>query len=286
VILSLARVARLMPVVRRWVAAVALGPGVAALLIPGLHPVPADGAAPVVAGAVGLAAGERFDHGEWDALLRAHVHHGLVDYEGFLADRGRLDAYLARVAAADIRDWPEPELKAFWINAYNAIMIGSVLDAWPVDSVLHIHRILGLVPTGGVFRERHTVARLPRSLDDLEHHILRARYQDPRIHAALNCASMSCPVLQPWAYEGSRLNDQLDTVMREFVLDPERNRLDHRPPQLSSIFSWYGEDFEAAAGSVWAYVLEWVTPQRRASLPAQANPGFLSYDWSLNTAPQ
>jgi hypothetical protein len=171
---------------------------------------------------------------------------------------------------------------AFWLNAYNALMVDAVLDAWPVGSVLDIGRILGLVPTGSVFRVPRRVAGAERSLDDIEHRILRERFADARIHAAVNCASRSCPALPDRAFTGSDLDERLDAVMLAFLLDGRRNRLAADPPMLSSIFRWYAEDFEEEAGSVWAWVWRFLPPELSRELPVIADPGFLSYDWALN----
>jgi hypothetical protein len=224
------------------------------------------------------------DHAPWDALLRAHVREGLVDYPGMMRDRGRLDAYLSVLADADLRGWSEDERKAFWINAYNARMVAIVLDHWPIESVLDIGKI-AVVPTLQAFRSRYRVAGADRSLDDIEHRILRVHYPDARIHAAVNCASISCPLLAGEAYEAGRLDAQLDRAMDRWLADPLRNRVLDTPPRLSKIFDWYGKDFENEAGSVWAYVLGRMDASVRSRLPRDASPEFLDYDWSLNQAP-
>ena len=228
------------------------------------------------------APGGVFDHSLWDGLLGEHVHEDRVDYEGLLADRERLDDYLESLAAADPDTLGREEQLAFWIDAYNALMVDAVLDAWPVGSVLDIGRILGVVPTGGVFREPRRVAGQDLSLDDIEHRILRERFGDARTHAALNCASRSCPALPDRAFTGADLDARLDAAMLSFLLDGKRNRLGADPPMLSSIFRWYRADFEAEAGSVWEWVRRFLPPEIARELPEEADPGFLSYDWALN----
>ncbi|NNF06117.1 MAG: DUF547 domain-containing protein [Candidatus Eisenbacteria bacterium] len=222
-----------------------------------------------------------FSHEAWDALLKRHVNDGHVDYEGFLADRKALQVYLDALAKADPYDWTRNEQMAFWINAYNAVMIDAVLEAWPTEGVLKIGRLLGFIPTAGVFRQKHQVAGTERSLDDIEHRILRPRYEDARIHAAINCASVSCPKLQSFAFTAKALDEQLDAAMIEFVNDPARNQLFSRPPKLSRIFKWFREDFERE-GDVWSYVTEWVDPASRQKIDPQAKPKFLKYNWDLN----
>jgi hypothetical protein len=222
-----------------------------------------------------------FDSSDWNDLLRAHVVEGHVDYEGLMGDRARLHDFLAEVAAADTTGWSRCEQMAFFINAYNAVMVEAVLDHWPLESVLDIGRVLG-IPTLAVFRAKHPVAGASLSLNDIEHGILRERFRDPRIHAALVCASISCPVLASRAYRADRLDAQLDFAMRGFLEDPRRNRLTDQPPRLSRIFKWYGDDFRATSGTVWAYVLQNVGSGVRSVLPASAEVKYLPYDWGLN----
>jgi hypothetical protein len=222
-----------------------------------------------------------FDSSGWDDLLRAYVVEGHVDYEGLMGERERLRDYLAEVARADTSGWPRSEQMAFWINAYNAVMVEAVLAHWPLESVLDIGRVLG-IPTWAVFRAEHLVAGTRLSLNDIEHGILRERFRDPRLHAALVCASISCPVLASRAYRADRLDAQLDFAMEGFLEDPGRNRLTGQPPRLSRIFKWYGDDFRAASGTVWAYVRENVSPGVRSVLPPTAEVEFLPYDWGLN----
>jgi hypothetical protein len=230
---------------------------------------------------VSSVAADGLDSSGWDELLRAHVAEGHVDYEGMMGDRAGLRGYLAGVATADTSGWTRSEQMAFWINAYNALMVEAVLDHWPLESVLDIGRFLG-IPTLAVFREKHPVAGTELSLDDIEHRILRERFRDPRIHAALVCASISCPILASRAYRAERLDAQLDSAMRGFLEDPGRNRPTSRPPRLSRIFRWYGDDFRAASGTVWAYVRENLSPEVRSVLPPSAEVEFLPYDWGLN----
>lgn len=246
--------------------------------------IPAVSAAEMSAAAVDsgtVAAG--FDHGPWDRLLRDHVRMGRVDYVGLLRDRSTLDVYLARVGQADPAAWPPDERKAFWINVYNARMVASVLDHWPLESVLDVGRIpiLG-IPTLRIFREKHDIAGTGRSLDDIEHGILRAEFADPRIHAALVCASRSCPALPSGAFAPARLDAQLDAAMRGFLQDERRNRIFEKPPRLSKIFDWYADDFRIGDGTVWDYVRGWLDDSQRRRYPEKTDVEYLSYDWSLN----
>ena len=162
-------------------------------------------------------------------------------------------------------------------------MIATVLDNWPIESVLDIGRII-VVPTLKAFREKHRIAGADRSLDAIEHKILRMHFNDVRIHAALVCASISCPVLAPEAYRPESLDDQLDRAMDRFLRDPSRNRIFDDPPRLSKIFDWYEDDFESDGG-VWAYVLGRLDATERARVKTVGKLEFMDYDWSLNRGP-
>lgn len=228
------------------------------------------------------------EHAAWAELLGRYVSGGLVDYRALKRDGlPALEAYLQgleSVERAELESWPRADQLAFWIDAYNAYTVKLVLEHHPVRSI----RSIGLF-AGAAFRrrfiplERAAGARL--SLDDIEHHILRERFEDPRVHFALVCASRGCPVLRADAYRGPELEAQLDDAARTFLRDPTRNRYDPaaRTLFLSSIFKWFRRDFEAAAGSLPAFVARYADPATaRALRGPDVKVAFLDYDWSLN----
>lgn len=219
-----------------------------------------------------------FSHRVFDELLRAHVRDGRVNYPGIQSD-ARLTTYLRQLDRVDPNALPTREDRlAFWINAYNAFAIKGILDH--------------LSPVTLWGRYRYFLARDYRvggrtiNLYDLERKLLIPDFREPRVHFAIVCASASCPKLQPWAYRGEHLNDQLDRVAREFINDPTRNRFDRRRKvvSLSMIFQWFREDFEAQAGSLPAYVARYVNDANLANdlTGAPYAVEFLEYDWSLN----
>jgi uncharacterized protein DUF547 len=250
----------------------------------------------VVAAAPG---GERVPgglHRDWDDLLRRYVRGGLVDYDGFERDRAVLARYLGALAPVPDTRSPSEEI-AFWINAYNAATVDLVVR----ERLGRGGRLRSIrdIPAPWT-RPRWRIAGRDRTLDEIEHEILRKRFREPRVHFALVCASRSCPALRPAAYEGAFLDAQLDSAARAFVLDPSRNRA--RPEagrvRLSKIFDWYAKDFVGASrdstlerlhgrerGAVLAFVARHLPEADAAALQA---PGlrveFLSYDWTLNSA--
>lgn len=222
-------------------------------------------------------------------MLSRYVREGSVDYAG-LARSGRadLDAYLHQLAnacASQKASWPRDEKLAYWLNAYNAFTIQLILDHYPTGSI----RSIGLLP-GAAFRTS-LIDLAPfwsekLSLNDIESGVLREQLHEPRIHFAIVCASKSCPILQSSAYRASAIDAQLDEAARRFIQDPSRNRYDaaNNTLYLSSIFKWFRADFEAAAGTLTAFVARYAEPavHERLARGGDARVEFLDYDWSLN----
>jgi hypothetical protein len=236
--------------------------------------------------------GTKFDHAEYDALLKKHVQGDRVDYAALKAGRAALDAYcrqLAELPAESFAQLPRAEQMAFWINAYNAITLRSIVDAYPIEgSAFSLGPRNSIQQIEDVWKRRHRIASRDLALDDVEHQILRKEWKDPRIHAAVNCASRGCPPLRAEAFTGARLEEQLDDQMRKFVADSSRNRIDvaAKEIELSKIFDWFGEDFGVKEDerallkhlakygpAEWKPLLEGFDPD---------DVEFLDYDWELN----
>lgn len=243
-----------------------------------------------------------FDHSAWDTLLKKHVvpiHDGQatqVDYAGMAADHARLQHYLTATSAvsrATFDGWSQEEQLAFLINSYNAWTVELILTKYPdLESIKEL---------GSLFRSPWKKSFVPllgetRSLDDIEHGLIRGsgRYNDPRVHFAVNCASIGCPALRPEAYVATRLDAQLEDAARHFLSDRSRNRLEGDVLQVSSIFKWYREDFEKGwrgATSLGGFLglyrqplgLDERTAKRLAS--GDIDIEFLDYDWRLNRIP-
>lgn len=239
-----------------------------------------------------------FAHDDWNTLLSKHVNWqrdgvaSSVDYDGFTADRDALSGYLSRLSALSMDRFQalsRPDRLAFLINAYNAFTVELILKQ---DSRPESIRDIGSIFSGPWSQRFFTLLGEERTLDELEHRMIRGNpaLMDPRIHFAVNCASVGCPALRPEAYTGDRLEAQLADSTRRFLSDRRRNRYDADVGVLrvSSIFDWYKEDFEQAAGSLDAYLLQYADA---LSLPASARRDlengdlpirFLDYDWALN----
>lgn len=223
-------------------------------------------------------------HAAWTEILRAHVKDGVVDYSAIRASaRPALTRYLDALASVQRMDgWTRHEKMAFWINAYNAWTVERVLDGWPVKSIKKLDWPRG--PWKKKFI-RLGLREGPVSVDYIEHEVLRARFVDPRVHAALVCASVSCPALLAEAYVGERLSAQLEAQMRAVVRDPTKNRLDAAGGVLwlSKIFDWYSSDFGKDAATVREFVARYL-PADAARVVEERQPEirFLPYDWGLN----
>ena len=221
------------------------------------------------------------DHGSYDKLLRKYVStKGLVNYKGLKANQQELNSYLDMLSKnAPAASWSKAEQMAFWINAYNAYTIRLVLDHYPVSSIKDIGSKIKIpfVTTPWAIKF-FSIGGEKMSLDNIEHGILRKKYNDPRIHFALVCASMSCPSLRPEAYTAAKLASQLDDQARDFVNNPAKNKISAASAQLSKYFDWYKGDWEKNGQSV----EKWVNKYSTTKIDAKTKVSYLDYNWSLN----
>lgn len=242
---------------------------------------------------------QSFDHGHaaWDGLLKKHVRwlpdgkQSQVDYAGFQADRAALGDVLRSMSAvtpAQFDGFTREQQMAFLINAYNAFTVELILTRYP--------DLKSIKDLGSIFRspwknEFFTLLGAKHHLDWIEHEQLRPRYAEPRIHAAVNCASIGCPALRDEAFTATRLEAQLADGMRRFMADRTRNRVRDGKVEVSMIFKWFAEDFEQGHRG-WKRVEDVFAthaadlsddPAVQARLRERALPvAHLDYDWSLN----
>ena len=248
---------------------------------------------------------QTFDHSHaaWTSLLKKHVvlldggKASQVRYAGMLTDHDSLKAYLAQlssVSAGTFDGYSRPQQMAFLINAYNAFTVELILTKYP--------KLESIRDLGNMITKPWDIKNIPLlgttlALDDIEHKNLRAkgRFDDPRIHFALNCASIGCPMLREEAFVAERLEAQLDEQTLRFMSDRSRNRFTASSGKLevSKIFDWYGGDFKQGykgIASLPAFAARYAnqladSPADRERIKAQdASVSFLSYDWKLNDA--
>jgi hypothetical protein len=212
------------------------------------------------------------DHALLDGLLRRHVQGYAVDYAGLAAEEATLDAYLQLLADAPFDALSRDGKLALLINAYNAFTLKLILDHRPLKSIKDI-------PAAERWdAERWTLGGRTVSLTAIEHEELRARFVEPRIHFAINCASVGCPPLRAEAYVPERIDDQLETQTRVIHHDPRWLELDGRTVRLTPLYLWYQSDFEQVAGSPLAFAARY----RSELADGSWSIAWTDYDWSLN----
>jgi len=222
---------------------------------------------------------EAVDHGIYADLLQKYVKNGVVEYAGFKKDEAKLTQYLKILEQTDAEALSRSEQLAFYINAYNANTIKLVLTGYPgIKSI----KDLGTILKSPWKKDFILLDGKRVSLDDIEHGIIRPRFQDPRVHFAVNCASRSCPPLLSEPYRGDILDRQLDSAVRAFINNPERNYLKDDTLYVSKIFDWYGGDFKEG---VVDFVKKYAEGNLKRALDekkARIEIGYVDYDWALN----
>ncbi len=252
----------------------------------------------------GNAVAQGFDHAHkaWDALLKKHVvllsgkHASQVRYAEFARDRGALKAYLGALSAvteAEFQGWPRPQRMALLINAYNAFTVELMLEHYPVKSIKDIGSDLF---NNRWKRKFFRLLGRESYLDQIEHEILRkpGSYDEPRVHFAVNCASIGCPMLREEAFVAERLEAQLEEQAVRFLSDRSRNRVGAQGRlEVSKIFDWFKEDWESGYQGIksreqyfakYAKLLSDDPAQQKRVAEGKAPILFLDYDWSINDA--
>lgn len=210
-------------------------------------------------------------HELWDSLLKEYVSaNGKVNYESLKKNRGSLQKYLDLLATHHPgQGWSKDEQMAYWINAYNAFTIELILRNWPVKSIKDINN-----PWKQKFIK---LGDRIYDLDYLEHKILRAEFNDPRIHFAIVCASYSCPPLRNEAYRADKLDVQLTDQARRFINDPRYNKISTDAIQISQLFHWYRKDFIQKND-----LITYINNYSDVKVSATARISYLEYIWKLN----
>lgn len=244
-------------------------------------------------------------HASFDRLLQRFVdHEGRVNYSALKQDSRDLDQYYHLIATFSPDSHPdlfpsESHKLAYWINAYNATAIKTVLTYYPISSVLDVKppaALFFLSEKSGFFVfQRLTYGGKTTSLYYLGNGVIRERFQEPRIHFALNCAALGCPRLPRQAFSGEDLERQLDQETRKFLSEARNFRIDHsgKTIYMSSIFKWYEDDFlnwyqknySESKASLVNYIALYLTSDKAAELKEHGNQyalRFLPYDWGLN----
>lgn len=258
---------------------------------------------------------QEFDqsYAAYNALLSRYVSEGKVNYKGFIESRSELETFLQSMGAVDpeeLETWSEQEKLAFWINAYNAFTIKAIIDNYPIKRSFSLIGIFyapsnSILQIKGVWDKlQYRVAGRLITLGDIEHEILRKDFNEPRIHMAIVCASISCPDLVNEAYTGDKIEEQLKEASVRFVNNPDKGAFVDKEDgrvKVSRIFKWFGEDFTKNYGkpvrfrdeslvnnSVLNFVSEYLVSDNQKGFKDKGDFkfGYLKYDWNLNDMPE
>lgn len=217
-------------------------------------------------------------HQQWNNLVKKHVNAaGMVNYKGFLADKTALDSYLDLLSkSAPKNSWSDNDQKAFWINAYNAFTVALIIKHYPVKSIKDIAGKIYKINTPWDIKFI-TIGGKKYDLNNIEHSILRKKYDDPRIHFALVCASVSCPKLRNEAYTGAKLEAQLEDAGKTFLNDKSKNNISAGAASLSKYFSWYKGDFTKNGT-----LEDFINKYAQTKINKNTKISYLDYNWNLN----
>jgi hypothetical protein len=227
-------------------------------------------------------------------VLKTYVDSsGRVDYEKLKNERQKLDKFNAAIGSVPSTTYEprtDEEKIAFLINAYNSLTLEAIIDNYPTKSIRDIPGVWD--------RKKFRVIGQEMTLNDIEHQVLRQKFNEPRIHMALVCASIGCPKLRTEPYTGEKLNAQLDEQTRGFLTNPDNFRIDRESKRVyvSSIFKWFGEDFEKSYGkkenfenlngketAFLNFISQYLSPAAGEYLTQGGyQVSYLDYDWSLN----
>jgi len=241
-------------------------------------------------------------HRPLDQILDLNVRDGLVYYRALKSDRGRLDRYVAslNVPAATYGGWAREQQMAFWLNAYNALVLQAVIDHYPIRGVSKAYPSNSIRQVPGVFeRTKHRVAGRSVTLDEIEKTIL-PEFKEPRLYLALGRGAVGSGRLKSEAYSGERLMQQLDDIQTEFVNEQSMLKIDRAAGQVAvtPIISWHEAEFGAAYDkgvsgpfaerspierAIVAFIAPRLLPLERALVNKnEFTLVFQNFDWRLN----
>jgi hypothetical protein len=231
---------------------------------------------------------EAFDFSDWDTLVKKYVSPkavdgvliNAVDYPNLKIDP-LFSGLVSRLNSYPLKSLESEQSKlTFWINVYNILAAKMITDHYPIASIKDAGSLFKSVwkqPAGKVGGKE-------RTLNDIEHEILR-KMNEPRIHSAIVCASVSCPDLRLEAYTIDKLNEQLDDQLEKFLLSREKGmQLDGKKNRvyLSSIFKWFKEDFEGKGGVI-KYISKYVTAEEKKVMNhSKLEVIYMDYNWNIN----
>ncbi len=233
----------------------------------------------------------RIDHSAWQRILETYLS---PDRDGLNrlaygrmteADKRALDRYVGGLTQTPISRFNRAQQLAYWVNLYNALTVKVVLAHYPVDSIRDIDISPGFFADGPWDRKLVKIEGEAVSLNDIEHRILRPIWRDPRIHYAVNCASIGCPNLQATAFTAANSDSLLEAAAREYVNSPRGTLIDGESLTVSKIYAWFQEDFGNSDRNVIKHLARYAKPDLAMALRRITEISGYQYDWSLNDIP-
>ncbi|MEN3323064.1 DUF547 domain-containing protein [Mariniflexile soesokkakense] len=213
---------------------------------------------------------EAFNHARWNKLLQKNVTDtGKVDYKAFKNDSSELIVYIDDLTHnTPNSDWSKNEKLAYWINAYNALTIDLIIRNYPTKSIKDIKNPWD--------QRLWQFGKKWYNLNDIEHKILR-KMDEPRIHFAIVCASVSCPKLSNEAYTSENLEHRLTKATKDFLSDSTRNNISTNSIEVSKIFQWFAKDFKKNGN-----LIDFLNRYSNIQISAKAKINYKGYNWDLN----
>ena len=229
------------------------------------------------------------EHKAWDQMLKDYTSQAngqtFVGYAKWKAKGGpSLDAYLKSLSGVSEKDFSafdSNQKLSFLINAYNAFTVKLILDSFPVKSI----KETGTIFTGPWKKKFFSLLGKEMFLDGIEHDLIRKKFNEPRIHFAVNCASIGCPSLRTSAYTGTKLQEELSQAEKDFFMNPAKFKIVGNKFLVSSILDWYGEDFVKKHGDLKRFLVEralFYKILKNPLKPTEVQLEFPEYDWNLN----
>ena len=206
-----------------------------------------------------------------DAFFKANVTNGKVAYDNIHKDPTQLNELLKIAEGITVNKSDAKNYQAFWINAYNLSVIKGLIDKYPTKSPLD--------HAGFFDKAKHSLAGKTITLNDIEHKLLRAQFNDARFHFVLVCGAVGCPPLINKAYLPNSLNAQLEAQTKKAIngnfiaVNAKKNRV-----QVSQIMEWYKEDFTMNGKSE----IDFINKYRTEKLEGKWKVGYFPYNWTIN----
>ena len=225
------------------------------------------------------------DHARWDRFLKKYIEtRNGINFMAYskvsTGDALDLRQYIESLGRIEVSKLARQEQFAYWVNLYNALTVQVILDHYPVNSIMDIS--YDLLSRGPWAEPLVAIEGFELSLDDIEHQILRPVFRDNRIHYAVNCASVSCPNLQPEAFTRDNVELLLDRGAEQYVNHPRGVNVVNTEIVLSSIYDWYASDFGDSESEILSHLEQYADADLRLKLVGKRKISEYVYDWSLN----